>query len=160
MPERNKDASLRLARWAVVGAFGLVALLMGTVAFAGVAFPGQAATYVDLPVVHVASKTATLAPLSTQAVSGSMVSRPAQATQTASGGPATGPAGPAGSHPDGSSSVAPTAGKTPVRGAATLPKGNTTDRKPAGDRKREVVAPDVRVDESGGHGGEGGGTGN
>jgi len=130
MTDGNTDPRLRMARWVIIGAFGLIALLMATVAFAGGALPGHTTTYADLPIVRVASSpvtqtvtaslTATLTPISAPKATASAAS-PTRAG--ASGGGTT---------------------KAPPSDVPVASKGKT----PEEDKEREVVDPDVRVGDS------------
>ena len=149
MTEGNDQKRLQVARWAVVGAFALVALLMGTVAFAGVALPGQPATYADLPVVRIASTSSSpTAVAAGPGTTGGDPSSPARFGTTAAAGTTAS---------SGKSGTVTSSATSPSGGASTTSKGNTPDKrrtepaKHAEAKKREVVTPDVRVEESSEH---------
>ena len=149
MTERDNQSRLRTARWVVVGAVGLVALLMGTVAFAAAALPGQKASYSDLPVVHVASTTASAtnsAAARIGAASTATTVAPLRATRPTTLAPAPAPR----------ASTSRTAPKSNTTGASSSSNGNTLQGERVVTRNREVISPEVRVQESdGGQGGEG-----
>ena len=134
MTDGRTDRRSRTARWVVVGAFGSIAVLMGTVAFANVVLPGQTTTYSDLPVIHIASRS----------VAGT-ASIAATKTAAASRGATLTPL------PAGKGTPAVTAARTRSTGATGSSKGNTSHKESAEEGHREVVAPDLRVEDSDKH---------
>ena len=145
MTEEKTDSRLRPARWAIVGAFGLIAVLVGTVAFAGGVLPGQTATYADLPVIRIASR-------SMASTASIPATRPAPAGRTTTiPPPPTGKKARAASSAGGKATASVAPAKTPSGSATDSSKGNTSHKKSTDEEKREVVDPDVRVDDSDRH---------
>ena len=147
MTEMDKDARLRTARWVLVGVFGVFVALIGTVAFGAAALPEQGATYSDLPVVRVAATSMTTSTSPAPSI-GATAAETSVSPLPPKPGPAPARTATTKSSPTGSGS------KTTASGASTSSNGNTTEKKVT-EKKREVVAPQVRVEESDGHRTEG-----
>ena len=146
MPDPMIDRRLSAARWAVVAAFAVIAVLVGTAAYAAGAFPGQDAGFADLPVVHLSGAPA----VQTATVPAITVTVP-KSGATLAPIPAVTPKAPARS----TAAAAPAKTKSGSAGAAASSNGNTSQKEPTVRKQREVVTPDVRVEGSGSHQGEG-----